>query len=117
MEPSGQDECRRWCACRGSPKLGLKQFDETLFSELARLMLDTSVDYTIFFRELSKIPEDWQSLENSFYQKPSEVLKMRWEKWLSAWNTLLRQEYKNFSSSDISQSTNFNALSKSSFCC
>jgi uncharacterized protein YdiU (UPF0061 family) len=34
-------------------KLGLDQFDASVFSELVKLMLQTSVDYTIFFRELS----------------------------------------------------------------
>lgn len=39
-------------------KLGLGTFHATLFSELVTLMVQTSVDYTMFFRELSMVPDD-----------------------------------------------------------
>ncbi len=39
-------------------KLGLDKFDVELFEELINLMIDTKVDYTIFFRELSNIPHE-----------------------------------------------------------
>ncbi|MGA1931450.1 protein adenylyltransferase SelO family protein [Arcobacter sp. YIC-464] len=71
-----------------SSKLGIKKFDENLFRELIVLMIETSVDYTLFFRELSSIPEDVKVLEKSFYQDISkkEELFARWTEWLKKWN-------------------------------
>lgn len=72
-------------------KLGLKAFDEELFNELMRLMIETSVDYTIFFRELSSISKDVETLSKSFYKDISSNEKMteRWSTWLEKWNNLL----------------------------
>lgn len=71
-------------------KLGLKKYDEDLFNELISLMIESSVDYTIFFRELSQIPEDISSLEKSFYKKlENENIKKRWSKWLNIWKSNL----------------------------
>ncbi|WWW10694.1 protein adenylyltransferase SelO family protein [Arcobacter cryaerophilus gv. pseudocryaerophilus] len=67
-------------------KLGLEKFDFELFDELINLMIDTKVDYTIFFRELSNIPDDISSLEKSFYGKQqNENIKLRWNSWLENW--------------------------------
>lgn len=74
-------------------KLGLDSFNLELFSELESLMLQTQVDYTIFFRELSAIPDDMVSLEKSFYHNgrqkidPAET-KQRWSDWLTKWKAL-----------------------------
>ena len=60
-------------------KLGLKKFDYELFDELINLMIDTKVDYTIFFRELSNIVDDVSSIEKSFYSNlDNDILKQRW---------------------------------------
>ena len=50
-------------------------------------MIETSVDYTIFFRELSSIPEDVTSLTKSFYGNKSqdETLIKRWHEWHQKW--------------------------------
>lgn len=67
-------------------KLGLEKFDFKLFEELITLMIDTKVDYTIFFRELSNIPNNLSSLEKSFYETlENDILKTRWDKWLKDW--------------------------------
>ncbi|CAA6826733.1 MAG: Selenoprotein O and cysteine-containing homologs [uncultured Sulfurovum sp.] len=68
-------------------KLGLKAFDTTLFNELMKLMIDTSVDYTIFFRELSAIPADIAPLAKSFYGESvlDKKLMIRWVEWLEKW--------------------------------
>ncbi|QNM89280.1 YdiU family protein [Aliarcobacter cryaerophilus] len=67
-------------------KLGLDKFDVELFDELINLMIDTKVDYTIFFRELSNIPDDISSLEKSFYGNlKDENIKLRWNSWLENW--------------------------------
>ena len=48
-------------------KLGLEDYNEALFSELISLMTLTPVDYTIFFRELSELPDNIRPLKKSFY--------------------------------------------------
>lgn len=71
-------------------KLGLNKFEPALFKELITLMMQTSVDYTFFFRELSNLPTNIESLEKSFYQNSfkqglSEELEHRWSAWLEQW--------------------------------
>ncbi len=75
-------------------KLGLSTFDEELFTELESLMVQTSVDYTIFFRELSEIPEDIESLKKSFYTDiTSEVeIQNRWSIWFSKWKSFIAND-------------------------
>nr|WP_320167110.1 protein adenylyltransferase SelO family protein [uncultured Methylophaga sp.] len=83
-------------------KLGLEDYNETLFSELISLMTLTTVDYTIFFRELSQLPDDIEPLKKSFYAElnPSENsinstspnaqdIEQHWLEWLDKWQTLL----------------------------
>lgn len=75
-------------------KLGLDAFNEELFSELVTLMMQTSVDYTIFFRELSMVPDDIGPLKKSFYHNPSynrdpEGINNRWSEWLTKWKALI----------------------------
>ena len=69
-------------------KLGLGTFHAALFSELETLMLQTPVDYTLFFRELSTLPDDIGPLKKSFYQD-SEELNQRWSEWLTKWKSLI----------------------------
>lgn len=71
-------------------KLGLDAFNAELFSDLVSLMLQTSVDYTIFFRELSMVPDDIGPLKKSFYKNPTynlhpEQMDSRWSDWLIKW--------------------------------
>ncbi|MBE0490723.1 MAG: YdiU family protein [Sulfurospirillum sp.] len=72
-------------------KLGLQNFDATLFNELMELMIETEVDYTIFFRELSWVPEDITLLTKSFYHENmhDEALLKRWTQWLQKWRSAL----------------------------
>jgi len=74
-------------------KLGLDTFDTVLFRELATLMMQTPVDYTLFFRELSSLPDDIGPLKKSFYKGPTYVantegLDKRWSAWLTKWQSL-----------------------------
>ena len=74
-------------------KLGLSTFHPDLFSELQTLMVQTPVDYTIFFRELSGVPEDIGPLKKSFYQNSThdadpEGMDPRWSAWLAKWKSL-----------------------------
>jgi len=84
-------------------KLGLQTFDASLFNELITLMVETSVDYTIFFRELSTVPEDISSLTKSFYGDVvlNELLMDRWSEWLGKWRSLIQTT----NSSDINATT------------
>lgn len=73
-------------------KLGLTTLDEALFNELANLLMKTSVDYTIFFRELSSIPADIGPLKKSFYKNSDHAvieLDKRWTDWLEKWKSLV----------------------------
>ena len=72
-------------------KLGLSSFDYELLHELISLMIQTSVDYTIFFRELSCIPDSVEALKKSFYRdlKYDKKLIDSWSKWLIKWNILI----------------------------
>lgn len=72
-------------------KLGLSTFDEALFGRLFRLMVDTSVDYTLFFRELSAIPEELRALSKSFYQQPTDDLRQQWQQWLQDWRAIVTE--------------------------
>lgn len=66
-------------------KLGLAEHEPNLVKTLLQLMVATRVDYTIFFRELSSIPDDLSALKRSFYAEPSEQLEQRWRAWLDQW--------------------------------
>lgn len=72
-------------------KLGLETFSAALFNELMTLMIETSVDYTLFFRELSSVPEDISSLTKSFYGDAvlNGALLERWTEWLKKWKELI----------------------------
>lgn len=69
-------------------KLGLSTFDEALFHELVALMMQTSVDYTIFFHELSTLPDGIEPLKKSFYTN-STALDERWSAWFERWKALI----------------------------
>jgi uncharacterized protein YdiU (UPF0061 family) len=75
-------------------KLGLATFNAKLSSELETLMVQTQVDYTIFFRELSSVPDDIGPLKKSFYRNASynsdpEGMDKRWSEWLVTWKSLV----------------------------
>jgi uncharacterized protein YdiU (UPF0061 family) len=76
-------------------KFGLDSFDPELFRELMVLMTQTPVDYTIFFRELSAIPDDIAPLKKSFYRSVDsgandpEGFHRRWSQWFAAWQSRL----------------------------
>jgi uncharacterized protein YdiU (UPF0061 family) len=69
-------------------KLGIGTFNSDLFNELKTLMVQTPVDYTIFFRELSTVPDDIGPLKKSFYND-AKVMEKRWTEWLTKWKSLI----------------------------
>ncbi|AIW14250.1 YdiU family protein [Vibrio tubiashii] len=70
-------------------KLGLEELNSDLFNQLLALMIKSHVDYTIFFRELSKIPTEVSDLSACFYAQLSEELELTWNQWLKSWRELL----------------------------
>ena len=71
-----------------------KALCSALLSELGTLMMQTPVDYTIFFRELSSVPDDIGPLKKSFYNGAAhdtthKEIDKRWAAWLAKWKTLL----------------------------
>ncbi|MGB2881373.1 MAG: protein adenylyltransferase SelO family protein, partial [Rhodoferax sp.] len=80
-------------------KLGLDTFNAALFNELQTLMAQTPVDYTIFFRELSTLPDDIGPLKKSFYEA-YEGMDKRWSAWLAIWQSLVVSGSANTSTSD-----------------
>ncbi len=72
-------------------KLGLRTLDAALINELIMLMIETSVDYTLFFRELSTVPEDISALTKSFYGDAiyDKKLQSKWSEWLEKWRSLI----------------------------
>ncbi len=66
-------------------KLGLITYDSTMVNELLQLMVLSKVDYTIFFRKLSNIPDKLTDLEESFYLPKSGQVETQWNTWLQRW--------------------------------
>ena len=50
------------------------------------------MDYTIFFRELSHVPEHTSALQKSFYQAPTPQLGDEWQAWLDSWRAAVGKE-------------------------
>ena len=84
-----------------SKKLGIKIYDENLIKNLFNLMITTKVDYTKFFRNLSKIPNNVNDLKDSFYKPPTNDLESSWNIWIKSWKSCLD---KSFELKDISNS-------------
>lgn len=91
-----------------SAKLGLDTFDAELFSELEMLMMQTPVDYTLFFRELSMIPGDISPLKKSFYNEAineaeAESIDQRWSAWFTKWKSLSINANTDSSQAEVSR--------------
>jgi len=67
-------------------KLGLTDYHPELVQGLMQLLTKSKVDYTIFFRELSHVPEHVSALKKSFYSKTSSQLDAEWQSWLKSWH-------------------------------
>ena len=75
---------------------------KALFNELEILLVQAPVDYTIFFRELSSVPDDISPLKKSFYNnldqnkthdRASQELDLRWNEWFGKWRALINSGY------------------------
>ena len=54
-------------------------------------MIQTSVDYTIFYRELSDLPSSLEALKKSFYNDitTNKDIEKRWFTWFKRWQDLV----------------------------
>ncbi|MCF8059941.1 MAG: protein adenylyltransferase SelO family protein [Bacteriovoracaceae bacterium] len=84
-------------------KLGLISNEPELFQSLILLMIETKVDYTIFFRELSNIPENILPLKKSFYSEVSQESDNKWQAWLEQWRALVLSENSAEKSEEVSK--------------
>tara|TARA_B100000579_G_C22803080_1_gene840988 strand:- start:696 stop:1721 length:1026 start_codon:yes stop_codon:yes gene_type:complete len=66
-------------------KLGLIKYEAPLVTEMLQLMVDTKIDYTMFFRKLSNIPTKLEDIKDSFYIPSSEHIDNKWISWLKRW--------------------------------
>ncbi len=87
-------------------KLGLKEYNSNLFEELLQLMINSKVDYTIFFRELSNIPNDLSALKKSFYIQTSQQIDKQWQSWLQSWRDIILNNGNSTETSKIMKLTN-----------
>ncbi len=89
-------------------KIGLAQYDAELMTELFALMMQTPVDYTLFFRELSHLPETLAPLKKSFYRElgtdaDSANLETRWLNWFTQWKQGITNRLQDISAETLSQ--------------
>ena len=81
-----------------SDKLGLKESAEIEFiGELEKLMYQSEMDLTLFFRSLSEFDENnphefWMKLEASSYSENLEKFKPNWTKFLIDYAKILKSE-------------------------
>jgi len=73
-------------------KLGLIEYDDALVRDLLQLMLASKADYTMFFRKLSHIPEQIDTLKESFYTPCSDQVDEQLSSWLQRWRTRISSE-------------------------
>ena len=70
-------------------KFGLTEYHSKIIEKCMELMAKSKVDYAMFFRELSHIPEDISALEKSFYREIPQQLDEQWQVWLKRWRDLV----------------------------
>jgi uncharacterized protein YdiU (UPF0061 family) len=73
-------------------KLGTSKYQADLVKNLLPLMSRSEVDYTLFFRELCKLPQDVSGIQSSFYVSVADDVKDDWNDWLKQWHTHLQRE-------------------------
>ncbi|TKB03069.1 hypothetical protein E5672_08415 [Alteromonas portus] len=73
-------------------KLGIASYDHDLLIKLLQLMLRTGVDYSLFFRELSSMPEDIAGLTKSFYYPAKAEVMTEWKAWLQTWRERIEKD-------------------------
>jgi uncharacterized protein YdiU (UPF0061 family) len=88
----GEQLMAMWASKLGLQKFRPEQIHEFIYQRLFPLMIQTSVDYSMFFRELSRVPEDVCGLFSSFYgpAPQNQELLEQWTSWHGEWLALIR---------------------------
>ncbi|MCH2109425.1 MAG: protein adenylyltransferase SelO family protein [Polyangiaceae bacterium] len=73
-------------------KLGLEKFDREVIVPLFKLLETSEADFTIFFRELSHLPENPLALRRSFAVEPSASAWEEWKTWFALWRGRVCQQ-------------------------
>ena len=72
-------------------KLGLSTPAPELAQELLGLMLASKLDYTIFFRQLSEIPQH-RAAQSQLLRRQHGGARWQMESWLQRWRELLQSQ-------------------------
>ena len=85
------EEMKQELECMWARKLGVSPIQvSSLLNELLNLMIMSKVDYTLFFRILSGVPDEFSTLKKSFYQPTSEQVGTLWQEWFQRWHECIK---------------------------
>lgn len=73
-------------------KLGLVEVESEFVLQLLKTMAKTSVDYTLFFRELSSLPNAFENLLKCFYHRPNGERLAQWQSWFKTWRQRIEHQ-------------------------
>ena len=79
------------CQIMWASKLGMDDYDSALFVSLIELMVDSSADYNMLFRELCSLPTNVSDIEKALYKPAVDKLADRWNEWLARWHNALEK--------------------------
>ncbi len=79
------------CQIMWASKLGMDDYDSPLFVSLIELMVDSSADYNMLFRELCSLPTDVSDIEKALYKPAVDKLADRWNEWLARWHQAIAE--------------------------
>lgn len=79
------------CQTMWASKLGMDDYDSALFVSLIELMVDSSADYNMLFRELCSLPTNVSDIEKALYKPAVDKLADRWNEWLARWHNALEK--------------------------
>ena len=75
-----------------SSKLGLKEASPEFILQLLKLMAQSEADFTLFFRELSGVPDEFSALLSCFYAPLNDDLVAAWNIWFEEWLAHITQQ-------------------------
>ncbi|MDM7861591.1 protein adenylyltransferase SelO family protein [Alteromonas sp. ASW11-36] len=73
-------------------KLGLIEVESEFVLQLLKIMAKSSVDYTMFFRELSFVPNAFDTLLKCFYHRPNGERLAQWQAWFKTWRVRIEHQ-------------------------
>lgn len=75
-----------------SSKLGLKNASSEFVLQLLRLMAQGEADFTLLFRELSHLPDDFSALQRCFYSPLKGDVLVAWQAWFTEWRSAIHKQ-------------------------